>query len=93
MAHCSIEQVRDVADILETIKGWENIREKSRGVFYYKSVPFLHFHFKDEKRWADIKKKEGGWTLVPLPFQPSAAARKRFLAAATRHHQALARRK
>ena len=64
MAHTKPEDLRDLEQELEALRALQNVREKSKGVFYYKSLPFLHFHDKDGARWADLKLKGGGRTIA-----------------------------
>ena len=47
MSHIKPELVEDLCNELDTIKTLKGIKEKSFGIFYYKSIPFLHFHNKD----------------------------------------------
>jgi hypothetical protein len=44
MARCPIELLDDLADVLQTVRGWKDVVEKSAGVFYARRLPFLHFH-------------------------------------------------
>src|SRR5262249_41626354 len=84
VAHCPPALLDDIADVLAELRGWPGIVEKSRGVFYARRNPFLHFHLiKDglvdgERRRADVKGR-GGWTSPRLPRPISPAKRRAFL--------------
>ena len=65
MAHCPPEKLQDIEDVLEKIRSLEKLKEKGVGIFYLKSKPFLHFHFKDDHRYAHVK-KGSQWEEVPL---------------------------
>ncbi len=88
MAHCPPEVLADLLEVFEVIKTWPGIRPKGLGTFYFKSTPFLHFHHKDNKRWADVREGKG-WREVPLKFNASATARKDFLKTVRRQYEAL----
>lgn len=89
MAHTKPEQLIDLQQELEALRALENVREKSKGVFYYKSLPFLHFHDKDGARWADLKLKGGGWRKLEIGFDAGKAERMRFLKDARAAHAEL----
>lgn len=78
MAHCKPEQLGDIDDVLENIRCLNGITEKKKGVFYCKSRPFLHFHTKDGKRWADIRNGKN-WIPIKIPFTPKPQEKKYFL--------------
>jgi hypothetical protein len=78
MGHTKAENLADISSELREIGNLESIKERSPGIFYLKSIPFLHFHDKDGKRWADLK-TPAGWKRLPLDFAASAASRRRFL--------------
>jgi hypothetical protein len=77
-----------VALPLQEIRKLPELREKSPGVFYFKSIPFLHFHDKDGIRWADVK-KAGDWTRLEIGFAAGAKARRAFLKAVSEAHEGL----
>ena len=78
MAHCPYAQLRDLVPVLRAIRSWPAIREPSPGVFYIRRLPFLHFHIKDDRRWADAR-CGADWG-PPLRIDPGAdrAKRERF---------------
>jgi len=89
MGHTRPEMLSDIAHELDAIRALEGMKEKSPGVFYYKSVAFLHFHDKAGSRWADVKTPRG-YQEIEIQFTPGAAARRRFLQAVRNAHAALA---
>ncbi len=70
----------DLKKELDAIRNLDGIVEKSLGVFYLKRIPFMHFHFTEGKRWADVKTFEG-YKQVLIPMNASSVARKKFLRA------------
>lgn len=84
------EDLKDLSQELKAIHELENLKEKSPGIFYYKSLPFLHFHDKDGVRWADIK-SEGQWLKLEINFAASAGKRAVFLKKVRAGHTAFAR--
>ena len=86
MAHCPPELLDDVADLLADLGSWPGIVQKSRGVFYLRRQPFLHFHLLEGgRRCADIK-GANGWNRLDLPRPVSATKRTLLLRALRRHH-------
>lgn len=90
MGRCDPSLLKDLKNELADIAKLPGLKEKSPGTFYWKQIPFLHFHVKDEDRWADVKisKKEWG-KIVPIPFEPSKAARTVFLKEVKKRHTLL----
>jgi len=78
MGHTKPKDLLDMQAELNVVRAVEGMREKSPNVFYFKSKPFLHFHDKDGKRWADVM-VDGAWKFVDCPFGLPARARKAFL--------------
>jgi len=92
MAHCPPEKLEDIEDVLQALRALPGLTEKKPGIFYIRADGFLHFHVKEDRRWAHVKTgRRGGWEELPLPFNPDAAARKAFLSAVRRHQQAFMR--
>ena len=93
MAHCPYPELADLEDVLETVRSWADIREKSPGVFYVKAKPFLHFHLnKAGERWADVR-GSGDWEKVDVAKPASARARAALTREAARHHGVLTAKK
>ena len=79
MARCPADLLQDIADVLDEVRRWDGIVERSPGVFYLRRDPFLHFHLMaDGERRADVKGL-AGWHPVELPL-PLPAGRRRALA-------------
>ncbi len=78
MGHTKADNLLDLKDELKMISELEGIKEKSPGIFYFKSIGFLHFHDKDDVRWADVKTKEG-WKKLEIDFKANKAVKKKFL--------------
>ena len=78
MAHCPPPLLRDLAPLFSELRGWPGVVEKSRGVFYARRHPLLHFHLtRDGERRADVRGR-AGWTSLVLPT-PLPDARRRAL--------------
>jgi hypothetical protein len=54
-----------------------SVRERSPGVFYVKGLPFLHFHLKEGRRWADVRAGRTWGPPVEIPLGATAAGRPR----------------
>jgi len=79
MGHTKPENLLDISAELRAVRHLDSIEERKPGIFYLKRIPFLHFHDKDGKRWADIKTTMG-WKQIDLNFKATASSRRRFLA-------------
>ncbi len=78
MAHSKPEALVDLSAEFAELRALSGIVEKKPGIFYFKSISFLHFHDRDGVRWADLKTKDA-WQRVDLDFGASRASRKSFL--------------
>jgi hypothetical protein len=58
--HASGAALDKLEPLLERIRAFTGLREKTRGVFYYKSQAFLHFHEEIDAVYADVK-VDGSW--------------------------------
>ncbi len=90
MAHCPPDQLKDLADVLAEVRALPGVSEPRPGIFYLRRTPFLHFHSKDGKRWADVRAGRDWGTEVPLPFDASAQAKTSFLRTVERRHRVTA---
>jgi len=55
MKHAGSKVLDQLEPLLEQIRAFEGLKEKSRGCFYIKGKGFLHFHeHGDDEIWADI---------------------------------------
>jgi hypothetical protein len=85
MAHCPVELLDDLGDVLAEVRGWAGVKEDRPGVFYVRREPFLHFHLlKGGRRRGDIKGSRG-WVSLDLP-RPISATRRQMLRRALRAH-------
>lgn len=88
MAHCPYEELRDLEPVLRVIRTWPGIREPKPGIFYFKRVPFLHFHIKDGVRWADAKVGKEWGPEVEIPLSSTATSRAGFLKTIEKRYRA-----
>lgn len=87
MGHTKPEDLQDLQSTLEELRSLPSIREKSKNIFYYKSIPFLHFHDKDGKRWADAKDGTDWGKPISIPFSCTEKQKKSFLKEVIRRYQ------
>ncbi len=78
MGHTKPADLLDLSKEIDAIRSLTGLREKSPNVFYFKSIPFLHFHDKDGVRWADVKSVSGQWRRLEINFEASANQRRQF---------------
>lgn len=86
MGHTSVENLKDLQDDLEKVRNLPGIKEMNPGIFYYKTIPFLHFHDKEGKRWADIKTSKG-WKEIAIDFKPTKSTKLTFIKEVQRAHK------
>ncbi len=55
MKHADAAALDKLEDLLQQLRTLEVLRERSRGVFYRKSKPFLHFHDDPTGLYADLR--------------------------------------
>jgi hypothetical protein len=55
MKHAGEEALDRLADLLVQIRHYSALKEKKRGIFYWKSKAFLHFHEERELLYADLQ--------------------------------------
>jgi hypothetical protein len=89
MGHASYEDLLDLEDIFCEIRNLPGISERAHGIFYLKRTPFLHFHTKDLKRWADVKVGADWGPEIEIPFRSGARAKRRFLKIVTERYRLL----
>ena len=80
MAHCPIAQLTDLEPIFAVLRGWPELKEKKTGTFYYRGKGFLHFHLKDERRWADIRDGQDWGEPFDLAMPADSCLQAQFLA-------------
>jgi hypothetical protein len=55
MKHATDKTLDRIEDLLATVRSYAALREKKRGIFYYKSSAFLHFHEDAAGLFADLR--------------------------------------
>ena len=55
MKHATAESLHRIEPLLVRIRKFEALKEKVRGVFYFKSRAFLHFHEDKGSMYADVR--------------------------------------
>jgi hypothetical protein len=59
MKHATPAALGQIPGLLERIRTKPGLKEKSLGVFYRKSKPFLHFHEDAKGMFADLTNADG----------------------------------
>ena len=59
MKHAGSAALDRLAPLLERLRGFPGLKEKSRGVFYRAGNAFLHFHEDPAGLFADLRDAEG----------------------------------
>ena len=77
MKHASPATLDEIEPLLATIRALGHLRERRRGIFYLKSVAYLHFHEDPAGLFADVK-LGGAWKRMDVT---SPRARKSLVAA------------
>ena len=88
MGHARFEELRDLEDVLEGIRALAGVDERSPGIFYLHRSPFLHFHTKDGRRWADVKAGTEWGSEIAIPFDCPSRAKASFLREVCARHRA-----
>ena len=70
MAHAKQSDLVDLTSLLTNIRALEGLKEKSFGCFYLKGKGILHFHMKQERRFAHVFDGKM-WKEVDLPSKLS----------------------
>jgi hypothetical protein len=65
MKHVRHDALDRLEPLLEQIRAFSDLREKSRGVFYRKSRPLLHFHEDPAGLFADLRTDQT-WIRLPV---------------------------
>lgn len=65
MKHAGEEAFDKLEDLLATLRHYEGLKEKKRGIFYRKSVAFLHFHEDPAGLFADLRVGQD-WQRFPV---------------------------
>ncbi len=64
MKHARPERLTTAGALLDAVRELSGVVERSPGVFYRRSRPFLHFHEDGEELFVDIK-VDGEWVRNP----------------------------
>lgn len=71
MRHARPEDLDRLEPLLARLRALPGLKEKSRGVFYWKSRAFLHFHADPAGLFADVR-KPGGDDFIRLQVDSAA---------------------
>lgn len=91
MGHARTKDLRDIDDVLARIRTLPGVSERSRGVFYLRRAPFLHFHTTRETRYAHGKIGATWGSEIPLPFGASRTLKAAFMREVRARHKACVR--
>jgi len=73
--HARAEALDALEPLLERLRAFAALKERSRGVFYVKSQAFLHFHEDPAGLFADVRGADGGdFERIKVDDQPGADA-------------------
>lgn len=76
MAHAKAEDLIDLEWLLGKIRAVQPLKEKSLGCFYLKGKGILHFHVRQNRRYAHISDGRN-WFEIELPNPNSQALQKK----------------
>jgi hypothetical protein len=88
MGHARTKDLRDLDEVLASIRALPGVVERSRGVFYLRRAPFLHFHVRGETRYADAKIGQAWGPEIPLPFEAGRTLKAAFMKEVRARHKA-----
>jgi hypothetical protein len=88
MGHSRPKDLRDIDDVLGSIRALPGVTERSKGVFYLRRAPFLHFHTTREARYAHAKIGATWGLEIPLPFDASRSLKAAFMKEVRARHKA-----
>ena len=74
MKHAGADALDRLEPLLARLRTYDQLREKSRGVFYLRSKAFLHFHEDPAGLFADIR-APGGADFDRLPINEAGERR------------------
>lgn len=81
MRHARADALDRLEPLLERLRTLGDLRERSRGVFYVGSKPFLHFHEDPAGLFADARLGDAWWRFPAT----TGAQRTRLVTAVARH--------
>jgi hypothetical protein len=88
MGHARTKDLRDIDGVLARIRALPGVTERSRGVFYLRRAPFLHFHTTREIRYVHAKIGATWGPEIPLPFDASRSLKAAFMKEVRARHKA-----
>ncbi|KVE35581.1 hypothetical protein WS68_06430 [Burkholderia sp. TSV86] len=59
MKHADATALDRLEDLLVELRALPGLKERSRGVFYLRGKPFLHFHVDPQGLFADLRRDSG----------------------------------
>ncbi|HEY1447921.1 MAG TPA: hypothetical protein VGF33_05250 [Caulobacteraceae bacterium] len=59
MRHARAEDLDRLEPLLARLRAFDALKERSRGVFYFRSQAFLHFHEDPAGLFADVRAADG----------------------------------
>jgi hypothetical protein len=65
MKHASPRSLSALSEVLTSLSTFNLLRERSSGVYYIKSKPFLHFHEDPGGLFADVRRGDK-WERLPV---------------------------
>lgn len=66
MKHATAKTIAKMEPLLKRIRGFDKLKEKKPGIYYYKSNAFLHFHEDGNQVYADIKLEPPEFERLPV---------------------------
>ena len=66
MKHAGDAALDRLEPLLASLRGFDALRERSRGVFYLRSRAFLHFHEDPAGLFADLRAANGDFTRLKV---------------------------
>ncbi len=65
MKHAGQEALDALEELITEIRQYQSLKEKKRGIFYWKSNAFLHFHEDHDQLFADLR-INSDWERFPV---------------------------
>lgn len=78
MAHAKAEDLEDLKNLLSELRLIHPLKEKSLGCFYLKGKGVLHFHIKEERRYAHVFDGDS-WHEIDIKTKPSKILQSKIL--------------
>ena len=88
MRHATDQDLDGIETLLRELRSVAGLSERKRGIFYWKSRAFLHFHEHEGTMYADVRLGAGDFDRFQLA---DARARRRLLAAVRKRLEAAPR--